>query len=991
MASDMFGSVSSQFWSGGTEIVVLLAVFIAGFFFFDAGILDRRKAKAKAHRQELASKQLQSHFSSGNCDAVIIGFHELEEVGADDVSAGVGAVVELGQGLDGIVKLLTPVLDALRSRHGLALSALQALQGAGALLPLVAEWLAAHNVPLDAAAREVLVRGLADQGSNAERWLGEGEPMNASTYRALVDAAFLRKDWRQAKIFLEFMVKSGLYVPAHLTTALVRLVVKDDLDAALPLLSTFPIAGEGLTTLLAACEERLAADVSPDAHTLLERIVKLATEREVPMLYSSYEALVKAWARLRDGRARRSFDEMAARCCVPTDATCLAILDACIPAGNVDLARHVLSYLRRTRKAPVLAFEKAAAAAMGGQAYAAVLQVGEDLRAEGAEPTLELAELLRRAQATQTRALAAIQATQSRGKGRGKGAGSLAAFMASVRDCGRTRDAPRALELLQNLRENGGRPDTIACNAVLDVCVKAGNLKAARSLLDEMKAARLIDAASFNSMLNASRNGGVRGVSMTVTEVDTVLDEMRESGVVPTLVTYNAAINTAVVSRDSEAAWRYVTALQKQGLRADSFTCSILLKSVKDLKTPEEVDRVLHLLESRTDVKADDVLCSSLLDATVKLKDGKRLGAALQQVRSAGILPTGHAYSTVLRALGQNAAGESGSNRWAEAQKVWREMQSRGVQATEDSYQALVDCAVACGDTEAALSALGELKASKTLRPTAGVYACLIRGLVLSKQMERAQEMYKEMKAEGLPIGLVTYNTLIDAMSRVGDVDRAADLFRDMCAQGISPDLVTYSTVIKGYCVQGDLEQAIQLFTLMRKRGLRPDQILFNSLLSGCATAKKPMRALAEQVLRDMEDARVPVTNYTLSILVKLYGRCDDVEEAVRIVESTSEKNGFEVNTAVHTCLLQAMLNHGRVADALQVFSSMRSPDAKTYSSLIRGCLKQHRIAEAVHVADSALRCGGALDPSLAMDVASFASRRRVPLPATLASLRAAQ
>ena len=38
---------------------------------------------------------------------------------------------------------------------------------------------------------------------------------------------------------------------------------------------------------------------------------------------------------------------------------------------------------------------------------------------------------------------------------------------------------------------------------MLDVVVKAGNLGAARALLEEMKAARLIDAASFNSMLNA--------------------------------------------------------------------------------------------------------------------------------------------------------------------------------------------------------------------------------------------------------------------------------------------------------------------------------------------------------------------------------------------------------------------------------------------------------------------------------------------------------
>ena len=80
---------------------------------------------------------------------------------------------------------------------------------------------------------------------------------------------------------------------------------------------------------------------------------------------------MKAWARLRDGRAKRSFDEMATRCCVPTDATCLQILAACVPAGNLDVARHVLTYLRRTRKAPVQAFETACAAASEAQAWPA--------------------------------------------------------------------------------------------------------------------------------------------------------------------------------------------------------------------------------------------------------------------------------------------------------------------------------------------------------------------------------------------------------------------------------------------------------------------------------------------------------------------------------------------------------------------------------------------------------------------------------------------
>ena len=58
-------------------------------------------------------------------------------------------------------------------------------------------------------------------------------------------------------------------------------------------------------------------------------MVDLAAEKQVPMLYSSYETLVKALTRMRDGRAQRTFDAMATQCCAPTETTCLVVLDTC--------------------------------------------------------------------------------------------------------------------------------------------------------------------------------------------------------------------------------------------------------------------------------------------------------------------------------------------------------------------------------------------------------------------------------------------------------------------------------------------------------------------------------------------------------------------------------------------------------------------------------------------------------------------------------------
>merc|ERR550514_56265 len=223
-------------------------------------------------------------------------------------------------------------------------------------------------------------------------------------------------------------------------------------------------------------------------------------------------------------------------------------------------------------------------------------------------------------------------------------------------------------------------------------------------------------------------------------------------------------------------------------------------------------------------------------------------------------------------------------------------------------------------------------------------------------------ELYEELKADSMTCTLVTYNTLIDTCARAGEMAKVSKLFNDMCERGVDPDLITYSTVIKGYCVQGDLDQAVQLYTSMRKRGVKPDAILFNSILDGCA--RKQMRTLTEQVLRDMEEAKVAPSNFTLSILVKLYGRTGDIERAFEVAESYPAKYGFELNATVYTCLMSTCISNDDVERALEVFEKMKtskcSPDSKTYVTLINGCLKKEKLEKAVELVDDAMGLGEA-------------------------------
>merc|ERR1719326_2425729 len=192
-------------------------------------------------------------------------------------------------------------------------------------------------------------------------------------------------------------------------------------------------------------------------------------------------------------------------------------------------------------------------------------------------------------------------------------------------------------------------------------------------------------------------------------------------------------------------------------------------------------------------------------------------------------------------------------------------------------------------------------------------------------------------------------------------MDAASRVFEDMEESQCVPDLITYSTMIKGHCINNDLDQALELFSLMQEKGIRPDAIVFNSLLDGCA--KKQMPALCEQVISDMEAAGVVPSNHSASILIKLYGRCKDLDAAFRVINEMPRKYGFRANNAVYTCLMSACIANGHLDKALDLRVRMLNdgiyPDERTYSTLLRGALRACSVEQCTLLVNAALDQSG--------------------------------
>lgn len=156
-------------------------------------------------------------------------------------------------------------------------------------------------------------------------------------------------------------------------------------------------------------------------------------------------------------------------------------------------------------------------------------------------------------------------------------------------------------------------------------------------------------------------------------------------------------------------------------------------------------------------------------------------------------------------------------------------------------------------------------------------------------------------------------------------------------------------------------------------KGIEPDAVLYNSVLDGCA--HQQLRNLTERVLADMEGpGGIAPSNYTLSILVKLYGRCKDMRKVHEVVESYPKQYGFKLNAKVYTCLMSAFISASQLNQALEVFQEMKdagcTPDAKTYHTILSGCLRQGNVGSAVMLVNAALDGGYShLDSLVLQDV----------------------
>jgi len=428
---------------------------------------------------------------------------------------------------------------------------------------------------------------------------------------------------------------------------------------------------------------------------------------------------------------------------------------------------------------------------------------------------------------------------------------------------------------------------------------------------------------------------------------------MSARGLQANKVTYNELLHAKVLAKDRRGLWSIVDEMQAAGVRANSVSCSILLKSLTTYSSTADVERTISLIDD-VEEAIDEVLFSSVIEACIRIGQLDTLSELMQRYRQKGAFAnlTAPTYGSMIKAYGQ-------SGHVARVRELWQEMEARNVKPTAITLGCMMEALVKNQQPDEAwqlLQAQLDAEESKSCVNTV-IYSTVLKGFAVARRIDQVFNVYKEMLNRGIPCNTITYNTMLDACAKACTMSRASGLLEDMRTSSVEPDIITYSTIVKGYCMEGDVDRAFAVLEDMKgDDNFAPDEIMYNSILDGCAKQHRVDDAL--RLLEEMKSSGVIPSNYTLSILVKLLGHARRLNQALKLVEEVTQQHGFRPNVQVYTCLVQACLLNRRLEKALSLHDTMVNDgcrtDEKFYAVLARGCLQLHQPLKAVEVVRAA-------------------------------------
>eukprot|EP00752_Nemacystus_decipiens_P004025 g3686.t1 len=283
-----------------------------------------------------------------------------------------------------------------------------------------------------------------------------------------------------------------------------------------------------------------------------------------------------------------------------------------------------------------------------------------------------------------------------------------------------------------------------------------------------------------------------------------------------------------------------------------------------------------------------------------------------------GCRPNAMLVATVVKAHGRR-------RRLDEACRVVLRMADWGLKPDVAVFNSLAAAAVWNGRMDLALQVvLGGVMQEWGVQPNQLSYNTIMDAYARLGNVRNVVKIYNFMQGEGIPPDVVTTTILVKAQVGSGDVDAGARTLIEMMKSSslkAQLDAFPFNTIIKGLMKTLQWQKAMDLFRGMRYNNVKPNLMTFNTLMAGLNKARVP--SITVELYEEMMQVGGLMPDvYTYSCLVSAYARLGDVEAAVKVL-SDMAKSGVKPNRFTLSSVMQACIKGGQPGTALEVFEQL--------------------------------------------------------------------
>jgi pentatricopeptide repeat protein len=275
------------------------------------------------------------------------------------------------------------------------------------------------------------------------------------------------------------------------------------------------------------------------------------------------------------------------------------------------------------------------------------------------------------------------------------------------------------------------------------------------------------------------------------------------------------------------------------------------------------------------------------------------------------------------------------------AMQVFRKLQSSGVQLNALAYNALLDACVQCGKVNVALQHFKEMKDLGLVDVVS--YNTLLKAYLKQGQIVKARKLLTEMSESNIQANQVTYNEMLNALVAVKDRHEMWALVREMNTMGMRPNSVTCSIILKSLTAHSAPEDVRQAMALIDNLQEDMDEVLFASVIEACVRVGQ-LDLLSSKLQQYAGlGGLAGLTAPTYGSMIKAYGRARDIE---RVRELWHEMRRRHVTPTSITlgCVIDALVNNGFPDEALSLVREIKADEScrdilntVIYSTLLKG------------------------------------------------------